>query len=149
MYRTIWRYASYNELLRTLVASVICFVFHTVGITILFKRMPISYYLMGPIIQFLLVIGIRFSYRFVLLERSRRVKAKNTKNVMLIGAGESGQIILRDIMKAKETTDQVKCVIDDNPNKWGRYMDGVPVIGGRDQILEAAIIPDHLALCQL
>ena len=137
LYRTIWRYASYNELLRTLVASVISFVFHTVGITVLFKRMPISYYLMGPIIQFLLVIGIRFSYRFVLLERSRRVKAKNTKNVMLIGAGESGQIILRDIMKAKETTDQVKCIIDDNPNKWGRYMDGVPVIGGRDQILEA------------
>ena len=137
LYRTIWRYASYNELLRTLVASVISFVFHTVGITVLFKRMPISYYLMGPIIQFLLVIGIRFSYRFVLLERSRKVKAKNAKNVMLIGAGESGQIILRDIMKAKETTDQVKCIIDDNPNKWGRYMDGVPVIGGRDQILEA------------
>ena len=138
LYRTIWRYASYNELIRTLVASAICFVFHTVGITFLFRRMPMSYYLMGPILQFLLVIGIRFSYRFVLLERSRRVKNKNAKNVMLIGAGEAGQIILRDIIKSKETADQVKCIIDDNPNKWGRYMDGVPVIGGRDQILEAA-----------
>ena len=138
LYRTIWRYASYNELVRTLVASAIGFVFHTVGITVLSRRMPMSYYLMGPIIQFLLVIGIRFSYRFVLLERSRRVKNKNAKNVMLIGAGEAGQIILRDIIKAKETTDKVKCIIDDNPNKWGRYMDGVPVIGGRDQILEAA-----------
>ena len=138
LYRTIWRYASFNELVRTIAASVICFVFHTVGITVLIRRMPISYYLMGPIIQFLLVIGIRFSYRFILLERSRRVRSKNAKNVMLIGAGEAGQLILRDITKSKETADQVKCIIDDNPNKWGRYMEGVPVIGGRDQILEAA-----------
>ena len=76
LYRTIWRYASYNELVRTLVASAICFVFHTVGITVLCARMPISYYLMGPIIQFLLVIGIRFSYRFVLLERSKQKRQK-------------------------------------------------------------------------
>ena len=138
LYRTIWRYASFNELVRTIAASMICFVFHTVGITVLIRRMPISYYLMGPIIQFLLVIGIRFSYRFILLERSRRVRSKNAKNVMLIGAGEAGQLILRDITKSKETADQVKCIIDDNPNKWGRYIDGVPVIGGRDQILEAA-----------
>ena len=138
LYRTIWRYASFNELVRTIAASMICFVFHTVGITVLIRRMPISYYLMGPIIQFLLVIGIRFSYRFILLERSRRVRSKNVKNVMLIGAGEAGQLILRDITKSKKTADQVKCIIDDNPNKWGRYIDGVPVIGGRDQILEAA-----------
>ena len=138
LYRTIWRYASFNELVRTIAASMICFVFHTVGITVLIRRMPISYYLMGPIIQFLLVIGIRFSYRFILLERSRRVRSKNAKNVMLIGAGEAGQLILRDITKSEETADQVKCIIDDNPNKWGRYIDGVPVIGGRDQILEAA-----------
>ena len=138
LYRTIWRYASFNELVRTIAASIICFVFHTVGITVLIRRMPISYYLMGPIIQFLLVIGIRFSYRFILLERSRRARSKNAKNVMLIGAGEAGQLILRDITKSKDTADQVKCIIDDNPNKWGRYIDGVPVIGGRDQILEAA-----------
>ena len=138
LYRTIWRYASFNELVRTIAASIICFVFHTVGITVLIRRMPISYYLMGPIIQFLLVIWIRFSYRFILLERSRRVRSKNAKNVMLIGAGEAGQLILRDITKSKDTADQVKCIIDDNPNKWGRYIDGVPVIGGRDQILEAA-----------
>ena len=80
LYRTIWRYASFNELVRTIAASMICFVFHTVGITVLIRRMPISYYLMGPIIQFLLVIGIRFSYRFILLERSRRVRSKNVKN---------------------------------------------------------------------
>lgn len=137
LYKTIWRYASYNELIRIVAASAICFVFHTVAITIFYYRMPISYYLMGPLIQFILVLGVRFSYRFVLLERSRRTNRKKAFNVMLIGAGEAGQLILRDITKAKETQDQVRCIIDDNPNKWGRYIDGIPVIGGRKQIVSA------------
>lgn len=138
MYRTIWRYASYNELVRTMTASAVCLVFHTVGITVLYHRMPMSYYIIGPILQFIMVLGIRFSYRFILLEKSKRANREKTFNVMLIGAGEAGQLILRDITKARETQDQVKCIIDDNPNKWGRYIDGVPVIGGRNKIVSAA-----------
>ena len=57
---------------------------------------------------------------------------------MLIGAGAAGQMILRDMKQAKEISDKVVCIIDDNPNKWNRYMDGVPVVGGRDDILYAA-----------
>ena len=56
---------------------------------------------------------------------------------MLIGAGNSGQSILRDIHRAKEVREKVCCFIDDNSNKWGRYIDEVPVVGGRDKILEA------------
>ena len=138
MYKTIWRYASYNELVRTIAASAVCFVFHTVGITVLHHRMPMSYYIIGPILQFIMVLGIRFSYRFILLEKSKRANREKTFNVMLIGAGEAGQLILRDITKARETQDQVKCIIDDNPNKWGRYIDGVPVIGGRNKIVSVA-----------
>ena len=138
MYKTIWRYASYNELVRTIAASAVCFVFHTVGITVLHHRMPMSYYIIGPILQFIMVLGIRFSYRFILLEKSKRANREKTFNVMLIGAGEAGQLILRDITKARETQDQIKCIIDDNPNKWGRYIDGVPVIGGRNKIVSAA-----------
>ena len=51
---------------------------------------------------------------------------------MLIGAGAAGQMIFRDIKAAKETNEKVACFIDDNPNKWGRYIDNVPVFGGRD-----------------
>ena len=54
---------------------------------------------------------------------------------MLIGAGEAGQLILRDLMKSKDSQDRVCCIIDDNPNKWNRYVDGVPVVGGREVIL--------------
>lgn len=138
LYKSIWRFASYNELLRTASASVITFFFHTVGITVLFGRMPVSYYFVGAVLQFLAVLGIRFSYRFILLERS--IRAKNTggthgKHVMLIGAGAAGRMILRDMMKAKENTDKVCCIVDDDPNKWNRFIDGIPVVGGREDIL--------------
>ena len=55
---------------------------------------------------------------------------------MLIGAGSAGQMVLRDLHNTNEINNRVYCIIDDNPNKWGRYIDGVPVVGGRDDILE-------------
>ena len=54
---------------------------------------------------------------------------------MLIGAGNAGQMILRDIRASREISEKVCCIIDDNPNKWNRYIDGVPVVGGREDIL--------------
>ena len=139
LYHSIWRFASYNELLRVLVSSGITFVIHTAGITIFVLRMPISYYCIGAILQFCAILGLRFAYRFVLLERDRRrqEKSKEASRVMLIGAGEAGQMILRDTRSAKENQDKICCIIDDNPNKWGRFIEGVPIVGGREDILTA------------
>ena len=138
MYKTILRFASYSELMRIIIASAICFVIHTVGISF-FHRMPMSYYIFGAVIQFALVAGIRFSYRFVLLMDFKpgfKTVEKNV-NVLLIGAGSAGQMILRDVSHSKETADTIRCIVDDDPNKWDRYIDGVPIIGGREKIMEA------------
>ena len=135
LYKSIWRYASFTELMRVLTSSVVTAVFHTAAITLLFGRMPASYYLFGALIQFLLVIGVRFSYRFILLERSRRSISRGAEPTMIIGAGAAGQMILRDIIRAKETDLDVKCIIDDNPGKWNRTLEGVPIVGGREDIL--------------
>lgn len=59
------------------------------------------------------------------------------RRVMIIGAGEAGQIILRDIKHSEKVDERVYCMIDDNPNKRNRYIDGVPVVGGSDSIFEA------------
>lgn len=108
LYSSIWRFASYTELGRTIIASVISAVFHGVGISLVFHRMPVSYYLFGALIQFMLVLGIRFSYRFVLLEREARFsKGSKQERIMLIGAGNAGQMILRDITIARETDARV------------------------------------------
>ena len=138
LYRSIWRFASFIELERVAMSSVVLGIFHTVGITLLFTRMPITYYIVGFATQFLLVLSVRFAYRFVLLERGKRSRALQSamaSRVMLIGAGAAGQMILRDLHAAKEVNERVCCIIDDNRNKWGRYIDGVEVVGGRDDIL--------------
>ena len=136
LYRSIWRFASFNELMRVVASSAITSVFHTVVITLVFSRMPISYYIIGAVFQFIAVLGIRFSYRLVnlLISISEKEKSRNSFRVMLIGAGVAGQMILRDSRKAKEVEDHIICVIDDNPNKWGRYIEGVPIVGGRSEI---------------
>ena len=133
LYKGLWRFASYSELAHVVIASGITAVLHTVVITLVFRRMPISYYMIGAVLQFVLVIGARFSYRFVLL--MERNISKGSKRVMLIGAGSAGQMILRDINRLGKLDEKVVCVIDDNPSKWHRYIEGVPIVGGRDDIL--------------
>ena len=104
LYQSIWRFASFSEMQRLLTSNLICGVLHIVGITLLFQRMPISYYAMGIVLQILLVGAIRFAYRFVLLIRSwKKQKGQAFYRVMLIGAGEAGQMILRDLMKSTES----------------------------------------------
>lgn len=138
LYRSIWRFASYSKLMRTIVATGITGLSYILFMVCLGIRMPISYYLFGIVIQFCLILGIRFSYRFVLLLRGRRGgSAEYEKRVMLIGAGSAGQMIFRDIKHSKETNERVYCFIDDNSNKWGRYIDNVPVYGGREHIMAA------------
>ena len=135
LYKSIWKYASYTELLYIIMATIITSVFHILFITLFFRRMPISYYIMGPTLQFIFMTAIRFSYRFVLLLRNEQAHAKTYGRVMIIGAGNAGQAISRDIRRSREINDKVMCFIDDEPNKWGRYIDGVPIVGGRDSIL--------------
>ena len=135
LYKSIWRFASYSELLRVSVATIISALFHTVGITLLYIRMPISYYFIGALLQYVAVLGIRFSYRFILLIRKIRVKQVNSR-IMVIGAGSAGQMLIRDIQRAGEVDGEVLCIIDDNQNKWGRTIDNIPVVGGREKILE-------------
>ncbi len=138
LYRSVWKFASFNELERTVVASLILGVLHTVGITVFFERMPISYYIGGFMIQSAISLSVRFAYRFVRFERNRILSAQhgsNASRVMLIGAGSAGRMILRDLQSAKEVNDRVCCIIDDDKNKRGCYIEGVQIVGGRDDIL--------------
>ena len=137
LYNSMWRFASFTELLRITSASVFTSAAHVVLILIFIRRMPISYDIIGAVFQFFFVTAIRFSYRLVLLLREVRAeKAVARDRVMLIGAGNAGQLILRDINNNAASPEKVVCIVDDNSNKWGRYMNNVPIVGGRDSILE-------------
>lgn len=137
MYKSIWRYASINELNRIAISSVITAVFHTVVITIMVLRMPISYYMFGALAQFCMIAFARFSFRYVNLQRNKLKKLNQTlKNTMVIGAGEAGKIIINEMKNSTEGNSKICCIIDDNSNKWGRFLLNVPVVGGRNSIFE-------------
>ena len=136
LYNSLWRFASFSELNRVIVASVITTIFNIVGMTAFIQRMPLSYYIIGAVLQFGLTLMIRFSYRYMNLERGRREKdAKPLHNAMIIGAGAAGQTLIKELKSSGEVKSKACCVIDDNPNKWGRVMEGVPIVGGREDIL--------------
>lgn len=138
LYKSIWRFASYNELMRTIVATGITLVVYAIVMNGLIIRMPISYFIFGITIQFIFTLGIRFVYRFILLLRGKNAKSEEPETrVMIVGAGRAGQLIYRDIKGSIETKEKVCCFIDDNPNKKGRFIDGIPVYGDRESILDA------------
>ena len=137
MYKSVWAFASVSVLSHTAFVSLACSLLHIVLITILFQRMPVSYYLLGTILQGMALMTIRFARRFQEYVRQFFIKRANTgKRIMLIGAGDAGVAILRDI-KLKRNGDEVVCLIDDNPNKVGREIAGVKIVGGREDILHA------------
>ena len=132
LYKSIWRFASFTELLRITQATIATSVIHIVGSTIAINmlakdmgynvnRMPVSYIILGGLFQFVLIVAVRFSYRFILLMRASRDR-KAANNIMLIGAGSAGQMILRDIRRTSAADTQsgmnenVVCIIDDNQN---------------------------------
>ncbi len=135
LYRNMWRFASVSDLERGVAASILSSLFHTVYITVVCGRMPITYYIFGGLLQMVLVVTVRFCYRILVYLRPPRSTAR-TVRVMLIGAGQAGEMLLKDLRRSKETNDNVVCVIDDNPNKWGRIIEGKRIVGGRDTILE-------------
>ena len=138
LYNSLWQFASFDELNRIIISSIFTTLFQAAFMTILMIRMPISYYVFGAFLQFAMIVGIRFSYRYINLERNRRYNNQAAvHNVMIIGAGAAGKTILREMRNSQGMSGKACCVIDDNPNKWDRTMEGVPVVGGRDSIMNA------------
>ena len=136
MYSFMWRYVSYGELSRIAGASLAASLLHVILITLFFGRMPVSYYLWGAVAQLMCVVIPRFFYRFLLFLRAWRKPTDETSGrVMIIGAGESGRMIIHDIKTSDKIHDRAVCIIDDNSNKWGRSIEGVPIVGGREDIL--------------
>lgn len=140
LYRSVWSYAGINEILKTCVASIVACVLTGVVFSIAIMRMPISFYLIGWILVFGFTASIRMMYRLL---RRMRIKADNSKgnterqNIMIIGAGAAGLVLLREYRNSYYLTDKVKIFIDDNVQKWNKYLDGVLIEGGRDKILES------------
>lgn len=138
LYKSVWRYASATELINIVFATTCASVAQTVLCRVINEGMPRSYYVLYWFLLFGMTCLIRFSYRILRLINSKRSEIrlkKNGNNVMLIGAGAAANAILKEIETSHYLN--VKCIIDDNPGCHGKFLRGVPIVGGRDKIMDA------------
>ena len=136
LYHSIWRLASVAEFQMILTAYGLLIAGYAGGAIFMGLHMPGSYFLMGYILSFCMTTGIRFSYRLIrfYLNRLEMDRAGKLDRVMVIGAGQAGQTLIKELINSKYTDVKVCCIIDDNPNKKGRVLEGIPIVGNRYDI---------------
>lgn len=140
LYRSVWRFASSTELLNVIGACSASIVLQIVGMSILNMRMPVSYYLMKYVLLIVGVGMVRFAYRILrMLQEKRLFGERDTmKNTMIIGGGEAGAMIIKEFQNSQYLNQRICCVIDDNAAKQGKYLRGIKIMGGREDICRLA-----------
>lgn len=140
LYHSIWAFVSITELKRIMMADLVLIPVYMIGALFMELHMPKSYYFMGYILSCVLCAGVRFSYRYVRFYIRYLTEGKDregkTDRIMIIGAGTVGQTLMREIRKADSIHAKVVCAIDDNPEKIGRILEGIPIVGNRYDIVE-------------
>ena len=140
LYRSVWRFASTTELLNVIGACSGSIVIQIIGMSMLHMRMPISYYLIKYV---LLIVGIgllRFTYRLLRIVQEKRIGGRGDacKNTMVIGGGDAGAMVIKELQSSYRLNQRICCVIDDNTAKQGKYLRGIKIMGGRDDIIQLA-----------
>ncbi len=143
LYHSLWQYASIAEVYRIAEACITVEIVHYVCNRIAGNMLPRSCYFNAAIYLIIAICASRFMYRMIrtVLNKYRNIKTSN--NVMIIGAGEATNVIMREIQSSSYLANSnIACIIDDDRRKVGKYIRGVKVIGTRDKIKEAAKLYD-------
>ncbi len=141
LYDSLWAFAGEMELQNLVVSCTISGIVNAIGLQFFkIEKQPVpqSYYFLYTFLLVIFIFISRFSYRFLRTQKHKHEKSHDAASVMVIGAGEAANVIIKEIVNSLYLTMQVKCIVDDDPNKWGRYIQGVRVVGGRDKIKECA-----------
>lgn len=140
LYHSIWAFVSISELKRLTVAHLVLIPVYFIGAVFMELHMPKSYYFMGYILSCGCCAGVRFSYRYIRFYinslKEETNKEEKVDRIMIIGAGTVGQTLMREIRKEDTIHGKVVCAIDDNPEKRGRILEGIPIVGNRYDIVD-------------
>lgn len=139
LYHSLWAYAGMTEMQNIVSACILSSIAQMLGILLIGGHMPRSYYPLYGVFLLLITLFSRFMYRMIRIKRNqyRAKKSGTMQNIMIIGAGEAGNGIIKEIVTSRYLTSTAKCVIDDNPEKIGKFIHGVKVVGNREYIIEA------------
>ena len=138
IYHSLWEYISAKEVENIILACAVSTLVQLIIIVALDKRLPRSYYILYMTLVASGVIGTRAAYRWMRLKKNIRKKkrSKTQSRVMIIGAGEAGTTLIREIQNSEQLNYKVCCVMDIDKNKHGKYLRGVPIMGDRSHILK-------------
>ena len=145
LYNSLWAFAGETELQNIVVGCVLSMLAGAVGLQffkVTTRAVPRSYYPAYMAVLVVCIFASRFSYRFFRGLKHKQQNKKNRIAVMVIGAGEAANLIIKEIVNSNFSTMVIKCIIDDDKGKWGRYIQGIKVVGGRDKIVECADVYD-------
>ena len=136
MYRYIWHNVGINDVVRMTVSVTLAYVLSTAVTMLLGNEQPRSVLFMQFVFQGILMVGGRCFFRFwrSLHRVVRQVHSRAGERVMLVGAGDAGHILARELLNSDMIDAKLCCVIDDNPNKWNKFFEGAPIVGGRESI---------------
>ncbi|MBE6919377.1 MAG: polysaccharide biosynthesis protein [Ruminococcaceae bacterium] len=139
-YNCIWRYISLRDLSRLAVGYAILIGLGLALVVMFSVKMPRSYYCMGFLLSFCGSAFMRVSYRLLLQTRTgfANRSPQVAERIMIVGAGATGQTLLREFATHPELHGHVACLIDDNPGKYRMFLEGVRVVGDRTMIPAAA-----------
>ncbi len=137
LYRRLWGYASTKELRlivfsvtsATVVVSVIMILLLTFRV---FTGFPRAVLIIDWLLSILLIGGVRFAIRLIsdnISTISSSTKSKHPKNTLIIGAGDAGALVVRELQKNPDLNLKPIGFLDDNPNKMKQQIHGVQVIG--------------------
>lgn len=137
LYRSVWHFASTTELLNIIIACTIATVLMFTGTKLMKYQLPRSYYVLYYFSFIFMVTCVRFFYRIMraVQEQRRQSISREMKNIMVVGAGEAGAIIVKELQNSAYLTHQhVCCLVDDSMAIRGKYMRGIKIEGGREDI---------------
>lgn len=140
LYRGIWKYASTTDLVNIILACAVSSMTQAIGMSVMDLHYPRSYPFMYFVILTAGISVFRFLYRILAYVQQRKAGIFRTgkRNTMLVGAGEAGYTLLKEIQNSKFIEQNVCCLVDDDPAKKGKYLRGVLVAGNRYDICRLA-----------
>ena len=133
MYSTMWSVAGVREALHVVAACGLASLVQIAGMMLLQLSVPRSFFLVSFAALCAEELGIRLSYRVVISLFGNHSK-KAAKRIMIVGAGTSGSVILKEMTTSSLVNGCVVCFVDDDKNKAGKFLNGVPVAGNRNDI---------------
>ena len=140
LYTSLWRFASLEELKNAIIAIGLSSLLQYLGMQILDLPVPRSYIFIYVMLLSVCMIAPRFSYRFLRIAYRNHEVIWKTKPVvtMVVGAGAAGYMLVREMKNSKHLNRKIPCIIDDDPQKVGTYLQGIPIVGKKEDIPEMA-----------